>query len=448
MKVRALKAVAGQLAAGKTGSRDLVEQCLEKIADPGGEGARAFIEVDAAAARAQADAADELRAAGIALSPLAGIPVSVKDLFDVRGQVTRAGSKVLGDARPAAVDAVAVKHLRQAGLVIIGRTNMTEFAYSGLGLNPHYGTPLNPFDRATGRIPGGSSSGAAVSVADGMALAALGTDTGGSCRIPAALCGLTGFKPTAARVPMAGALPLSPTLDSIGPLASSVACCAALDALLSGDDGEPIPKPARQLRIGVLNNYVMESVDAVVAARYEAALSALSAAGVALTDMRLPDLDSLPALNAKGGIVAAEAHALHRGRLAERGDLYDPRVSARIMKGAEQSAADYLDLLAARRDMIARAAGVTGEFDAVAFPATPVVAPPLAELADDANYARLNLLMLRNPTVANFLDRCALSIPIAGGDAPVGLMLMGRHNKDRELFSAGLTVESLIAGQS
>jgi len=447
--VRALKAVAGELAAGETGSRDLVEQCLERIADPGGEGARAFITVDAVAARAQADAADKLRAAGVALSPLAGMPASIKDLFDVRGQVTRAGSKVLGDAAPADADATAVKRLRQAGLVIIGRTNMTEFAYSGLGLNPHYGTPLNPFERKTGRIPGGSSSGAAVSVTDGMALAAVGTDTGGSCRIPAALCGLTGFKPTASRAPLAGALALSPTLDSIGPLAASVACCAAMDALLSGDGGgEPIPKPARQLRIGVLNNYVMEGVDATVGARYAAALSALSAAGVALSDMQLPDLDSLPALNAKGGIVAAEAHALHRGRLAERFDVYDPRVAARIMKGAEQSAADYLDLLAARRDMMARAADATAEFDAVVFPTTPSIAPTLAELEDDANYARLNLLMLRNPTVANFLDRCALSIPIAGAGAPVGLMLMGRHGKDRELFSAGLTVESIIAGQS
>jgi len=447
--VRALKAVAGKLAAGKTGSRDLVEQCLERIADPGGEGARAFITVDAAAARAQADAADKLRAAGVALSPLAGMPVSIKDLFDVQGQVTRAGSKVLDGAAPAADDAAAVKRLRRAGMVIIGRTNMTEFAYSGLGLNPHYGTPLNPFERKTGRIPGGSSSGAAVSVTDGMALAAVGTDTGGSCRIPAALCGLTGFKPTASRVPLAGALALSPTLDSAGPLAASVACCAAMDAVLSGDgDGEPIPKPARQLRLGVLNNYVMEGVDATVGARYAAALSALSAAGVALSDMQLPDLNSLPALNARGGIVAAEAHALHRGRLAERFDVYDPRVAARIMKGADQSAADYLDLLAARRDMMARAADVTAEFDAVVFPTTPSIAPTLAELADDANYARLNLLMLRNPTVANFLDRCALSIPIAGAGAPVGLMLMGRHGKDRELFSAGLTVESIIAGQS
>lgn len=446
--MRALNAVAGQLAEGKTGSRDLVEQCLERIADPGGEGGRAFVEVDAAAARAQADAADKLRAAGIMLSPLAGLPVSVKDLFDVRGQITRAGSKVLGNAGPAAADAAAVKRLRRAGLVIIGRTNMTEFAYSGLGLNPHYGTPRNPFDRATGRIPGGSSCGAAVSVTDGMALAALGTDTGGSCRIPAALCGLAGFKPTAARVPMAGALALSPTLDSAGPLAPSVACCAAMDAVLSGGGGPVAPKPARQLRLGVLGNYVMEGVDGAVAGRYEAALSALSAAGVGLADMQLPDLDSLPELNAKGGIIAAEAYALHRGRLAERFDLYDPRVSARIMKGADQSAADYLDLLAARRRMMARAGGITEGLDAVVFPATPVIAPPLAELADDENYARLNLLLLRNPSVANFLDRCALSIPVAGDGAPVGLMLMGQNGKDRELFSAGLTVESLIAGKS
>ena len=448
--MQALNEIAAQLATGRISSRELVEQCLDKIADQHAQGTRTFIDVDAEGARAQADAMDKLRAAGTNLSPLAGIPISIKDLFDVRGQVTRAGSKVLADAPPAENDSIIVERLRRSGLIIIGRTNMTEFAYSGLGLNPHYGTPLNPFDRNTGRIPGGSSSGAAISVTDGMAMAAVGTDTGGSCRIPAAMCGLTGFKPTAKRVPLSGVLPLSPSFDSVGPLAPTVACCAALDAVLSGSarDRPAEAKAAARIQIGVLSNYVMDDVDPTVARTYEAALSLLSKAGVGLEDMQLTDLDSLPERNAKGGLIAAEAYAWHRGLLTDRSDHYDPRVSSRIMKGADQSAADHIDVLTARRAMIARAAEVTADYDAIIFPTTPFIAPTLAELEDDDDaYTRMNLLALRNPTVANFLDRCAISIPIAASDhAPVGLMLMGQHDKDRELFSIALTVEAIISG--
>jgi aspartyl-tRNA(Asn)/glutamyl-tRNA(Gln) amidotransferase subunit A len=235
-----LAELAALLAAGKTTSRALTEQALAGIDDPAGEGGRTFTSVHRQTALAQAQVSDELRAHGIVPSLLAGIPVSVKDLFDIGGETTRAGSRVLADAPPATADADCVVRLRQAGAVIIGRTNMTEFAYSGLGLNPHYGTPKNPHDRATGRIPGGSSSGAAVSVADGMAAVAIGTDTGGSVRIPAALCGLTGFKPTARRIPGRGMLPLSTTLDSIGPIARSVACCAIVDRILSGENDVPV----------------------------------------------------------------------------------------------------------------------------------------------------------------------------------------------------------------
>jgi len=200
--------LAGELAAGKTTSQALVEDALTRIAVPSGEGARVFLRTHRESALAEAKASDALRAHGIVPSPLAGIPVSVKDLFDVAGDITRAGSKVLADAAPATADATAVRRLRQAGAIIVGRTNMVEFAFSGLGLNPHYGTPKNPWDRATGRIPGGSSSGAAVSVSDGMAAMGLGTDTGGSVRIPAALCGLAGFKPTARRISKDGTFPL------------------------------------------------------------------------------------------------------------------------------------------------------------------------------------------------------------------------------------------------
>ena len=236
-----LASVAADLESGATCARKLVEQCLAKIADPAGEGARAFIHVDKDAALNAADAMDRLRKAHAAPSPFAGIPVSIKDLFDIKGQVTRAGSRALEeDCTPAEADAPVVARLRRAGFIVIGRTNMTEFAYSGIGINPHYGTPKSVWNRSVGHVPGGSSSGAAVSIADGMAFGALGTDTGGSCRIPAAFNGIVGYKPTQARIPLDGGVPLSFSLDSYGPLARSVACCATLDAVLADEPPEPL----------------------------------------------------------------------------------------------------------------------------------------------------------------------------------------------------------------
>jgi len=242
--------LAADLAAGRTSSRELVEAALTRIADPTGEGARTFVKVYADSARAAADAQDALRRAGYVASPLAGLPVSIKDLFDVAGEVTLAGSKALDDRPPAAGDCPVVARLRAAGAVLVGRTNMTEFAFSGVGINPHYGTPGNPHDRSL--VPGGSSSGAAVSVGDGQAVVAIGSDTGGSVRIPAALCGLTGFKPTQYRVSRDGVAPLSTTLDSIGPLANSIACCAIADAVMAGEPPEPpAAAPVAGMRLAV-----------------------------------------------------------------------------------------------------------------------------------------------------------------------------------------------------
>jgi len=267
------------LAEGRTTSRKLVEQALARIADANGEGARAFVKTYAETARAEAALADRLRAAGIVRSPVDGLPVSVKDLFDVGGDVTRAGSKLLAGAAPAERDAPAVARLRAAGAVIVGRTNMVEFAFGTTGINPHYGTPRNPWDRKTGRIPGGSSSGAAVGQADGMSVMALGSDTRGSIRGPAALCGLVGFKPTARRVPRDGAFPLSYTLDSIGPLANTVDCCAAYDAVLAAEAPAPLPQlPAKGLRLLVPRSSVLEELEAPVAQAFAAALKALTAA--------------------------------------------------------------------------------------------------------------------------------------------------------------------------
>ncbi|TMJ42901.1 MAG: amidase [Alphaproteobacteria bacterium] len=428
-------------------SRGLVEQCLARIADQSGEGQRVFLKVHTEEALATADYCDRLRARGAAPSPFAGIPVSIKDLFDIAGGVTTAGSIVLKDAPAAKHDAPAVARLRAAGFIPIGRTNMTEFAFSGLGINPHYDTPFNPYERQAGRIPGGSSSGAAVSVTDGMAFGALGTDTGGSCRIPAALCGIVGFKPTAHRVPTAGAFPLSTSLDSIGPLAATVACCAVLDAVLAGEPAIDLtPFPLAGLRLALSQTMVLENLEPAVARTFESALSALRKAGARIDDVALRELAELPQINAKGGLAAAEAYAIHRRLIAKADKMYDPRVLSRIMRGQEQDAADYIDLVNARADFIRRVDAVTAPYDALVMPTVPVTAPRLADLADDAAYRSANFLVLRNPSIANFLNRCSISIPCHRvGDAPVGLMLIGEHGDDRRLLSIAAAIEAVVS---
>lgn len=438
---------ASALAEGVTSAHELVDQALERIASPQGEGARAFTRVYAEAARQSAAVSDMLLAAGQARSGIEGLPISVKDLFDVAGDTTLGGSVALQGHPAATADAVAVQRLKSAGAVIVGRTNMTEFAFSGLGINPHFGTPLNPWDRATGRIPGGSSSGAAVSVADGMALAGLGSDTGGSLRIPAALCGLVGFKPTASRVPTQGALPLSTSLDSIGAIAPSVACCAQLDAILSGDRFTALrPASLKGLRLAVPSTLVMEGVDVQVAQSFERALARLSALGAVVQALAVPAFARLATINAKGGLVAAESWAWHRELLASSGSRYDPRVSSRIQRGQAMSAADHIDVLNARTAWIAEVQAQIAEHDALVMPTVPVVAPALAETANsDELYTRTNLLMLRNPTLINFLDGCALSLPChRPGDAPVGLMLAAPRMHDQRLLSISLAVEAAL----
>jgi aspartyl-tRNA(Asn)/glutamyl-tRNA(Gln) amidotransferase subunit A len=431
-------------------SRGLVEQCLARIGDRAGEGERVFLKVHDAGALVAADFYDRLRARGAAPSPFAGIPVSIKDLFDLAGDVTTAGSRALKDAEPAVRDAPCVARLRAAGFIPIGRTNMTEFAFSGLGINPHYGTPLNPYDRRAGRIPGGSSSGAAVSVTDAMAFGALGTDTGGSCRIPAALCGIVGFKPTAHRVPTAGAFPLSTSLDSVGPLAATVACCAVLDAVLAGEQAaELAPFPVVGLRMAVPQTMVLDSLEPVVARAFEAALDVLRKVGARIVDIPLHELAELTQINAKGGFAAAESYAIHRALIAKAEKTYDPQVLARILRGQEQSAADYIDLVAARADFIRRVAAVTARYDALLMPTTPLTAPRLADLAADDSYRKVNFLMLRNPAIVNFLDRCSISIPCQrAGDAPVGLMLIGEHGADRRLLAIAAAVEQAVSPPS
>ncbi|MCP3989336.1 MAG: amidase [Actinomycetia bacterium] len=449
-----IRKLAVQLSAGEISARQLVDQSLDRISDPAGEGGRAFLSVAADKARLTADTYDTLRRNGGVVPPFAGIPVAIKDLCDIEGQVTTAGSVILADQPAAPVDAPVVARLRAAGFIPIGRTNMTEFAYSGLGLNAHYDTPRSPWDRTTGRIPGGSSSGTAVAVGDEMVVAGLGTDTGGSCRIPAAFCGIVGYKPTASRIPLDGIVPLSASLDSVGPLASSVDCCAIVDAVFAG---EPVPqpgagdvpagRPADRIRLAVLTDHVLDDIDQVVADGFNAALSHLSAAGVGVVEVSFPELLDLPDINRTGGLATAEAYHWHRSLLATKGDGYDQRVRRRIEPGAKISAADYLDVVAARVQMIERARITLAGFDAFVLPSVAVVAPTVAsfESGDPDYYSKMNLLCLRNTSVGNFLDACAISVPASrAGEPPVSLMLMAGPGADHQLFSLARTVESLL----
>ncbi len=443
-----LETLADDLAARRTTSRALVEACLARIEDPAGEGSRAFVSVDGAKALAAADAMDGLRRAGAAPSRFAGIPIAIKDLFDIAGEVTTAGSKALADQPPAATDAVAVARLRQAGLILLGRAGMTEFAYSGLGMNPHYGDPRAPWDRATGRVSGGSTSGGAVAVADGMAHAALGTDTGGSCRIPAAFCGIVGYKPTARRVPQGGCVPLSASLDSIGPLARSVACCAALDAILAGEEARLlVPATIAGLRLAVPMTIALDGLAPQVAAAFEAALAQLKEAGASVSRIAVPEFDEIGAVNAKGGLTAPESFAWHRALLDAKEALYDRRVSVRIKRGASVSAADYIDTLAARRGLIDRVTRRLSAFDALLMPSVAILPPAIADLAtDDDAYTQANLMALRNASLINMIDGCALSLPIAAaGGAPVGLTVAGVAGADHRIFAVSAAIEALLA---
>ena len=450
-----LTQAAADLASGRTTARALIDQCLERIADPGGEGKRTFIAVYAEQAQASADAMDALRRVGRAPGPYAGVPVSLKDLFDVAGEVTTAGSIALRGAAPASAHAPVVSRMLAQGFVPVGRTNMTEFAFSGLGINPHFGTPRSPWGRdaegqgsynTDGRIPGGSSSGAAVSVADSMAVAALGTDTGGSCRIPAAFCGVVGYKPTARRVPLAGVLPLAPSLDSVGPLARSVRCCAAVDAVLAGQAPRAVePMALRGLRLAVPGNMVMEGVDPVVAEVFGRALNRLGNLGVRVTHLSFPQFERIAAVSAGGGLAPVEAYAWHRLLLAEQADAYDQHVRKRIERGAAMTGSELITLQTARVEIRASMDAMTAPFDAVAMPTTPILPPRINALDDEAEYVRLNSLILRNTSLANFLDRCSISIPAnRPGEAPVGLMLMGETGGDARLFAIAAGIEDML----
>lgn len=425
--------------------RDHLEQSLARIADPKGEGARACLTVYADAARAEAAAADARRAAGISLGALDGRIVSIKDLFDVAGEVTRSGSKLaVAEGKPASEDAAVVRRLRAAGAVIVAKTNMTEFAFSGVGANPHYGTPGNPADRT--RIPGGSTSGGAVAVADGMCEIAIGSDTGGSTRIPAALCGIVGWKPSRSRISTEGAFPLSFTLDSIGPMARTVQDCADADAIMAGEvPAQLAPAPLAGLRVGVAQGLPLDDMDTIVARRFPQGLERLEKAGARMSEERFPLFDDMLRVNAAGGFVAAEAYAIHREWMARRPDDLDPFVRVRIERGAKGTAADYVAMSRERARLVAAMDARLADLDVLVMPTTPIVAPTIAEVAGADGFATKNVLLLRNTSIGNFFDLCAISVPLPGDGLPCGLMLVGRNGTDHRLARIAAAVEQLFA---
>lgn len=433
------------LRAGRTSPAAEMDRALE--AARSARCAHAFLGLFEDEARQQAAQASQAGWTGL---PLGGLPVSTKDLFDLAGQPTPAGSAVLQDAPAAAMDAGAVARLKAAGGIVVGRTNMSEFAFSGVGVNPHHGTPANPADPQVARIPGGSSSGAAVSVAAGAAFIGLGSDTGGSIRIPAALCGIVGFKNTQRLTPLYGALPLSTTLDTACALTRSVRDAILAHQVLAGSPVILDNRPLRALRLAVPSTVMLEGLDATVARAFTRALATLRGAGATIDEIALPPIGELAAINATGGFSAAESHAWHRTLLARAGDRYDPRVRLRIERGAAMKAYEYIDLAHARDQWIGAMEAAMLPYDALLSPTVPLVAPPIAEVAPgserDEAFFRVNGLMLRNPSVVNMLDGCAISIPChAPGELPVGLMIWDRAMRDASVLGIALQAEAALA---
>jgi aspartyl-tRNA(Asn)/glutamyl-tRNA(Gln) amidotransferase subunit A len=436
-----------RIASGGSSAEAAFDAALQCALDPVNR--HTYTSLRPEAARAAARAVDAQHAAGSPLPPLAGLAVSVKDLFDELGQRSTAGSRALADVAPATADCPAVARLRRAGAALLGRTNLSEFAFSGVGINPHHGTPANPATAALDaapRIPGGSTSGGAVSVATGAAWAALGSDTGGSIRIPAALQGLVGFKNTARLTPTDGAVPLSTTLDTACAITLSVRDAVLLHELLADRRVQLERRPLRACRFGVPTTLMLDGLDVTVAAAFERSIGALRAAGAQVDEIELAPIADAAALNATGGFSAAESWAWHRKLLAERGALYDPRVAMRIRRGERMGVADYIDLQRERSAWVVRMQNAMRGFDAMLSPTLPIVAPAIEPLiaSDDAFFAA-NAQLLRNPSLVNFLDGCALSLPChRSGEMPVGLMVWGRALHDDRVLDLSLSIETAL----
>ena len=457
-----LLATRQRILAGEWTASRAVEDAIARARSPAGRDAFVFPRFD----EARAEAAQFDRETALAVRrPLAGLPFSVKDLFDVEGQVTAAGSRVLADQPAATADCPAVARLRAAGGNLIGRTHMVEFAFSGMGTNPHFATPAawdGRHDQSVGspeapRAPGGSSSGAAVSVATGAAFIGLGSDTGGSIRIPAALNGIVGFKNTASRVPTAGAVPLSTTLDTVCALTRSVRDAILAHEILAARTVVRSPAPLSAYRLAVARTTFLDGLDPTVTRAFERSLTALRAAGARIDEIPLGEVAELAGIQSTGGFSAAESYAWHRNLLASRANEYDPRVAARIQRGATMMAHEYLDLVAARRRWIECMAQSLRGYDAVLSPTVPLVGPTVASIAPatgknadqdaarDTEFFRVNALLLRNTSVVNMVDGCAISLPCHTPDElPVGLMVWHGAGRDDTVLNLGLRIEEIL----
>jgi len=440
------------LGAGTVDAEALAERTLGAIAEC--DDPAIFTTVTAERARAEAHTAAQRLREGRARGPLDGVPIAWKDLFDLADLPTTAGSRVLAGAPAATQDATVVSRLRDAGMVCVGRVNMTEFAYSGIGLNPHFGTPRNPHGRGAPRIPGGSSSGSAVAVARGLVPISIGSDTGGSVRIPAAFNGIIGYKTSGGRYPMDGVFPLSRTLDTLGVLARSVADAALVDAALLGALVPAArPRSLRGQRIIVPENVVFDDIEPAVASNFDAALSRLAAAGAAIERARLPVFDEILTLAARhGAIAAAEAYVLHKARVeGPDAAAMDRRVASRVRLGGNVTLVDYITIMQQRQQLIAETAALFAGGAVVAYPTIVHTAPRIADLeADDDLFVCINARTLRNTMLGNFLDWCGISIP-SGTDAgglPTALLLSGGPGMDDSLLSLGLSAERVVRGEN
>ena len=429
----------------RTPATERLQAALAKIDDPKGEGVRACLTIYRDAARAAAEAADARARNHVTLGPLDGAILTIKDLFDVAGEVTRAGSKVIAaHGRLAAADALVIHRLRAVGAVIVAKTNMTEFAFSGIGANPHFGTPGNPADRT--RIPGGSTSGGAIAVGDHMCEITIGSDTGGSTRVPAGLCGIVGFKPSKWRIPTTGAFPLSSTLDSIGPMARTVSGCFKADAIMAGEEPHPFePAPLAGLRIGLPQGLMLDNLDETVGKRFAAALDDLRKAGARLSDEKIALIDDVAPVNAKGGLVPLESVAVHGARVEQYGDQIDPNIRLRVDRARSINAGTYLEMIEARTRLVKAMDLRLADLDVIAMPTCPIVAPTIAEVEAPDVWSRKNAMVLRNTSLGNFFDLTAISLPIPGSGLPVGLMLMARNGQDHRLFRIAAAIERLWA---
>jgi aspartyl-tRNA(Asn)/glutamyl-tRNA(Gln) amidotransferase subunit A len=390
-------------------------------------------------------------------SLLSGLAVSIKDLFDVQGQVTQAGSIVLKDQPPAPADCLAVARLRAAGAGLIGRTNMVEFAFSGVGTNPHHGTPAawdGLHDQAAGQpgqphAPGGSSSGAAVSVATGAAFIGLGSDTGGSIRVPAALNGIVGFKNTARLVPTKGALPLSTTLDTVCAMTRTVRDAILAHEVLSARQVPPGQRPLSGYRLAVVKTLMQDDMNATVTRAFERSLNTLRSAGAQIGEIDLSELNELATMMSTGGFSPAEGFAWHRALIERESERYDPRVLQRLMRGSGMKAHEYMDLVQTRHQWIRRVEKKLVGYDAVLSPTTPITAPKISDVAPgaerDMEFFRINGLMLRNTSAVNTLDGCGISLPChAPGELPVGLMAWHAAMHDDSILQLALLLEPLL----